>query len=683
MSATADADLFANYFAAAAPPGPVAPPPTTLFIPGFTHPVEDLFLEDALEATGFLVGKASRWARRDGGKEGGKEGKGKGKEAAAGGATKELEGYSRETAASLSNIDEALVNVDLIEALVAHVAPGEAAAGGAVLVFCPGADDIGRVVRALSASGRLAAAVPGGVRALPLHGGLPPAAQSRVFERPPRGVLKVVVATNVAETSITIDDVTVVIDTGRAKELRHDPVQGLARLAEGWVSRASAQQRRGRAGRVRPGVCFRLFSRRTWAKMAVDTAPEVARAPLEALVMDVKSILGPGADAAAALDTMLTPPTAAAAGGAVAALRRVGALDATPAAALTPLGRHLARMPCDARLGKMLVFGAMLRCLDPILTCAAAASHGRPAFFSPPDARAEADAARRRLLEACGVADTKSDHLATVAAYNAWRAALAHGGRAAAGRVAEAHFISGQAMDAVHAARRQLAEILADLGFVPPAYPAAAAGADYSPGSAPGPGRAAAPPSAAAARFAAPGGPDEFAGHARVVKAALCAGLYPRLLRADHPAPRFRAGAGGAVEIETDASGVRFFDRERGRVFVHPSSVNFRAGKFESGWLAYGELVATTKPFARETSMVPVYAVLLFGGALEVAAAKGLVRVDGWAAFRAPGRIAVLVRGLRAEVAALLERKVADPGLDLGGSRVVEAMHHLLANDGF
>jgi len=168
-----------------------------------------------------------------------------------------------------------------------------------------------------------------------------------------------------------------------------------------------------------------------------------------------------------------------------------------------------------------------------------------------------------------------------------------------------------------------------------------------------------------------------------VVKAAFAAGLYPQLLRVDHPASKYQKVLGGAVEAEGEAGKVRLFDRERGRVFLHPSSVNFSCGKFESGWLVYSDIVQTSKVFCRETSMVPVYAVLLFGGDVSVHHEAGLVRVDDWATFKAPARIAVLVRELRREVAALLERKVEDPELDVGASRVVEAMHHLLSTDGF
>jgi len=712
MSATADADLFANYFNQVLCPesniqkstkssGVFQQRSVILSIPGFTHPVTDMFLEDALEATGFMVGKTSKWAKKTAGK------KDEDSEEERNGAVIEdgshRSSYSSETMHTLRNIDESLVNYDLIEALVSHLAANSSLGSNnnaknksntkeanAILIFAPGADEISRVVRALENSSRLAAAAPGGIRALPLHGGLPPSHQTRVFERPPPGVLKIVVSTNVAETSITIDDVVCVIDTGRVKEMRFDAQRGIARLQETWVSQASAKQRRGRAGRVRPGVCYRLFSKRTWSRsMPLDTPPEVARAPLQALVMDVKGILS-DADASAALAKMISPPKAAAINQAVTSLERVGALDPI-SGALTPLGRHLTRMPCDPRVGKMLIFGAMLRCLDPILTVAAAQGHGRSVFFSPPDKREEAESAKRALVE--HVASSKSDHLAVVAAYNGWRAALAKNGRFAASQYCNRSYISDQAMDAIHAGRRQYAEILADLGFCSAEYPGDSAQASYNPGTAApslqqssGVGAGLLPPavpSAAVSRHTAPSAVDQFAGHARIVKAVLAAGLYPQLLRVDHPAAKYQKVLGGAVETQGEAVKVRFFDREKGRVFLHPSSINFTCGKFESGWLVYSDLVQTSKVFVREASMVPVYAVLLFGGEVSVHHGEGLVRVDGWATFKAPARIAVLVRELRAEVAALLGRKVNDPGLDVGTSRVVEAMHHLLSTDGF
>ena len=96
-----------------------------------------------------------------------------------------------------------------------------------------------------------------------------------------------VLSTNVAETSVTIDDVVFVIDTGRCRETAFDPATGLSRLADNWISQAAARQRSGRAGRVQPGFCFRLFSRRTAAELALQQAPEMHRVPLDQLCLQV------------------------------------------------------------------------------------------------------------------------------------------------------------------------------------------------------------------------------------------------------------------------------------------------------------------------------------------------------------------------------------------------------------
>ncbi|KAF5825923.1 P-loop containing nucleoside triphosphate hydrolase protein, partial [Dunaliella salina] len=249
------------------------------------------------------------------------------------------------------------------------------------------------------------------------------------LHRPPPGVFKIVLATNVAETSITIDDVSFVVDTGRAKEMQHDADRGILRLQEQWVSQASAQQRRGRAGRVRPGLCFRMFSRRQFARMDPHTAPEMLRSPLESVCLTIRAMITthrqarqqqlqqelaeqlgrrhPGKqqqqqqqqqqqaglmqddggssilqqDVRGVLRHCLSPPPYAAVEGALTLLRQIGALDAMEE--LTALGHHLTQMPMDPRVGKMLVYGAMLACLDPVLTIAAAMAHGRPVFMSP------------------------------------------------------------------------------------------------------------------------------------------------------------------------------------------------------------------------------------------------------------------------------------------------------------
>ena len=728
MSATADAATFGAYFE------PAAGRAGVVAVPGFTHPVRDLFLEDALEATRTVIARGSRHAKKGG------KGGGRGKEkppapvAAAAAAPDSWDAgatpppspspssYSDETLRSLALVDESVINYDLVAAVVAHALRAEAADGpgallrgwpdapshmppgppGAILVFMPGAPEIGRAVRAIEGSQEVRKALAGAaLRVVPLHGGLSPAAQALAFDRPPPSCRKIVVSTNVAETSVTIDDVTTVVDSGRVKEMAHDAEAGIGRLVETWVSRAAAKQRRGRAGRVRPGACFKLFSRAAHAKLAADTKPEVLRSPLEGLCLSLRTALPASVSLADGAEELVTPPDAAALRGAVHALTRLGALDAHEC--LTPLGLMLARLPMDARLGKALVYACLLRCAGPVLTVAAALSTGRALFAGvPPEKRAAADAARRRL---CATSvGARSDHVSMVEAFNAWDAAAAAGGRGAARALAGDMFLADGALDAAKAARGDLARTLADLGLLPGEYAAAArrwgtasgavekalaraAEAARAGGRASGGADGAPPPPSPLDAGLPPLDAADAASHsARVVKAALCAGFAPAgLLRVEAPAQKFKAALGGAIEVDADPSSLKFRDEKGARVFLHPSSLCFPCGRFDSGWLVASGVVAVNgKPSARCVSMAPAYAVLLFGGSLDVRHAAGEVVMDGWARFAAPARIAVLVREVRAAAdAALLAKLEGGGGGLVGDPPIVGALHRLLETDGF
>lgn len=149
---------------------------------------------------------------------------------------------------------------------------------GAVLVFLPGWQEISEVAMLLEATSPF----HNGSKflILPLHSGIPSSSQRRVLKRPPKGVRKIVLSTNIAETSLTIDDIAFVIDTGRAKEKNYDPHLKTSTLQPTWISKASAKQRKGRAGRVKAGVCFHLFSRRRHQEMRDFVESELLRTPL-------------------------------------------------------------------------------------------------------------------------------------------------------------------------------------------------------------------------------------------------------------------------------------------------------------------------------------------------------------------------------------------------------------------
>ncbi|MEA2692248.1 MAG: ATP-dependent helicase HrpB, partial [Acidobacteriota bacterium] len=217
------------------------------------------------------------------------------------------------------------------------------ATAGDVLVFLPG---VGEIERAREALASLAAAR--GLAVLPLYGDLPPERQDEVLRRGSRR--KVVLATNVAETSITIDGVGAVVDSGLVRRLRYDPSTGLDRLELGRISRASADQRAGRAGRQGPGVCLRLWAAWEEASLPERETPEISRVDLAAPALQ---LLAWGESDLASFG-WFEPPDPAALAAAQLLLARLGAVDAS---GVTALGQALARLPVHPRLGRLLIAG--------------------------------------------------------------------------------------------------------------------------------------------------------------------------------------------------------------------------------------------------------------------------------------------------------------------------------------
>ncbi|MBS9476779.1 ATP-dependent helicase HrpB [Ancylobacter radicis] len=218
---------------------------------------------------------------------------------------------------------------------------------GSVLTFLPGAGEIRRTERLLRESVR-----DSSVDIAPLYGALDPREQDLAIAPSPPGRRKVVLATSIAETSLTIEGVRLVIDSGLARVPRFEPGVGLTRLETVRVSRAAADQRRGRAGRTAPGVCLRLWHEPETASLPAFAAPEILAADLSRLVLDlaVWGVREPGALA------FLDPPPEAAWREARTLLQSLGALDADGQA--SERGRAMARLPLEPRLARMVIDGA-------------------------------------------------------------------------------------------------------------------------------------------------------------------------------------------------------------------------------------------------------------------------------------------------------------------------------------
>jgi ATP-dependent helicase HrpB len=220
---------------------------------------------------------------------------------------------------------------------------------GDLLVFLPGGREIRRTARLLEEGG-----LPAGVFVAPLYGDLPQAAQDEAIRPAPAGRRKIVLATAIAETSLTIEGVRVVVDSGLARGPRFEPRTGMTRLATMRVSQASAEQRRGRAGRLAPGTCYRLWSEAEQRSLLPFATPEILEADLAPLALDLAEwgIADPAALA------WLDQPPAAAYAQARALLRGLGALDAS--GRITPHGAAMARFASHPRLAHMMLEGKRL-----------------------------------------------------------------------------------------------------------------------------------------------------------------------------------------------------------------------------------------------------------------------------------------------------------------------------------
>lgn len=314
---------------------------------------------------------------------------------------------------------------------------------------------------------------------LPLYSLLPNEEQQRVFEDPPENTRLVVVATNVAETSITIPNIKYVVDTGRAKERHLDPRSQVQSYNITWISKASAAQRAGRAGRTGPGHCYRLYSSAVYEEVFPPfSVPEILRTPVEGLVLQMKAM---NIDNVANFP-FPTPPERDALRRAERTLVHLGALEAAEArraggrrdlhASITALGRVMALFPVLPRYAKLLAQGNQQGCLPYAAALVAALSVGdvferedRTPDVPPDMDPAEAKEVRRkaraayygamRIFDALG--EGQSDAFLLLSVVGAYAHEAAHG---AASAFCQSHFVRRKAMEEIHQLRAQLGQIM-------------------------------------------------------------------------------------------------------------------------------------------------------------------------------------------------------------------------------
>ncbi len=339
--------------------------------------------------------------------------------------------------------DEDTRELGLHEAILAAVDEVAREGPGDVLVFLPGEREIRDTAEGLRKHH------PAGTEILPLFGRLSTAEQQRIFL--PARQRRVVLATNVAETSLTVPGIRYVVDTGLARISRYSFHTKVQRLPIEPVSQASADQRRGRCGRVGPGICIRLYGEEDYHQRPVFTEPEILRINLAAVILQMAALKLGEVQSFPFLD----PPDRRYVSDGYRLLQELGAMDGERR--LTGLGRELARLPVDPRVGRMLLAARDEGCVAEMLVIASALSVQEPRE-RPLAARERADAAHDRFR------DERSDFLAYLKLWEFYHQQARHLSRSKLRRLCRESFLSHVRMREWHDVHQQLTGLMHDMG---------------------------------------------------------------------------------------------------------------------------------------------------------------------------------------------------------------------------
>jgi pre-mRNA-splicing factor ATP-dependent RNA helicase DHX16 len=281
---------------------------------------------------------------------------------------------------------------------------------GDILVFLTGQDDIETAATDIEETAKkLGNRVPLLIVA-PIYSTMPSELQQKIFDTTPPNARKVILATNIAETSLTVPGIKYVIDSGLAKENQFNPTTATASLQATPISRASAEQRAGRAGRVGPGMCFRLYTKHSWlSEMPEEAYPEMIRSPLSSMTLFLKAM---GIENLLEFD-FLDPPAPNSLIAALGSLYELGALATD--GRITRLGRQMIEFPTDPELAAAIIASNKFGCVSEVLTVVAMLGEAANLFFRPKEQKTYADSARARLSSKEG-----GDHISLLMIYNAW-----------------------------------------------------------------------------------------------------------------------------------------------------------------------------------------------------------------------------------------------------------------------
>jgi HrpA-like RNA helicase len=534
---------------------------------------------------------------------------------------------------SMDRVDETLLNYDLIEDILHDICFKEfpvftplpltdsnVKVVGSILIFLPGIGEIRTLMERLSGSRTFGDMNQFDI--VPLHSSLSSSEQKRAFITSTHHRRKIILSTNIAETSVTIPDVVYVIDSGRFREITRDRRYDSRKLVVSWCSRASAKQRAGRAGRVQPGVCLKLYSSHTENQiMKSSIEPELQRIPLEEVCL---TILASEFDVSCTnfLSQTPQPPSVDAVLSAIHALEAIGAIKAyhpsnaepttTQREALTPLGRLLSKLPVDARVGKMLILGSIFNCTDSVLTIAATLSASKSPFATSFEDRKDFHAVHAQFFKPF------SDFLTFVNVWNAYNQAESVG---AGRKYCQNNKLNYATMIEIQESRCHFLDLLTGLGFT-----------DLFKRGDNGPGWL-------SSKY------NENCECDHLVHAVILAGMFPNI----------------GLYSKNSSKYSSYVLHKSEQLFIL-SSVNSKLSvPPPSKWIAYSEKFGTeSRVSISKTAFIPPISLLLFGSQPQVLHMKRKVCIDDWIELSAAASTAVTFREIQTRLSDFISSLLND-----------------------